>query len=145
MQLDELEDLRERAQDNNAEDGITGALVYVDGFFLQILEGPQERVDGLMRRIGRDLRHEDLTVLQAGEVEAAAFTGWTMAYVSATPKQVADWAGLSSTKKLPEVWEDIRQDRNRVTQLSAGILAALNAEPKLPGALTQAGQEGGAV
>ena len=25
MQLDELEDLRERAQDNNAEDGITGA------------------------------------------------------------------------------------------------------------------------
>ena len=133
MQLDELEDLRERAQDNNAEDGITGALVYVDGFFLQILEGPQERVDGLMRRIGRDLRHEDLTILQAGEVEGAAFTGWTMAYVSATPKQVADWAGLSSTKKLPDLWEDMRQDRSRVTQLSAGILAALNAEPKLPG------------
>ena len=132
MQLDELEDLHERAQDNNAEDGITGALVYVDGFFLQILEGPQERVEGLMRRIGRDLRHEDVTVLQAGEVEAAAFTGWSMAYVSATPTQVADWAGLSGTKKLPEVWEDIHQDRSRVTQLSAGILAALNAEPKLP-------------
>jgi hypothetical protein len=133
MQLDELEDLHERAQDNNAEDGITGALVYVDGFFLQILEGPQERVEGLMRRIDRDLRHGDVTILQAGEVESAAFTGWTMAYVSATPKQVADWAGLSSTKKLPEVWEDMRQDRSRVTQLSAGILAALNAEPELPG------------
>jgi hypothetical protein len=56
-----------------------------------------------------------------------------MAYVSATPKQVADWAGLSSTKKLPDLWEDMRQDRSRVTQLSAGILAALNAEPKQPG------------
>ena len=132
MQLDELEDLREQAQDNNAEDGITGALVYVDGFFLQILEGPRDRIDSLMRRINRDLRHEDVKVLQAGDIEVAAFAGWTMAYVSATRKQVADWAGLSGTQALPEVWEDIRQDRSKVTQISAGILATLKARPQSP-------------
>jgi hypothetical protein len=132
MLLDELEDLREQAQDNNAEDGITGALVYVDGFFLQILEGPRERVENLMRKINRDLRHEDVKVLQAGDTEVAAFSGWTMAYVSATSKQVAEWAGLSSTHQLPEVWEDIRQDRSKVTQISEGILAALKAGPKSP-------------
>ena len=85
-----------------------------------------------MRKINRDLRHEDVKVLQAGDTEVAAFSGWTMAYVSATSKQVAEWAGLSSTHQLPEVWEDIRQDRSKVTQISEGILAALKAGPKSP-------------
>jgi hypothetical protein len=133
MRLDELEDLLEQAQANNASDAITGALVYVDGLFLQVLEGQRSSVEALMGRISRDLRHETVQVLQAGDVPAATFSNWTMAYVSATAEQVARWAGLSGTTRLPEVWDDVRQDRSRVTQLTKGILSALVGGPPQEG------------
>lgn len=125
MQLEELEDLLEQAQANNAIHGITGALVYADGFFLQILEGDRESVERLMERISRDLRHETLTVLQEGDIPNRSFSDWKMAYISATPEQIAAWAGLSATTRLPDVWEGIREDPDRVTQLARSILGAL--------------------
>jgi hypothetical protein len=131
MQLEELEDLLEQAQGNNSRNGITGALVYVDGFFLQVLEGEKDSVQELMQTISKDFRHETVTVLQAGEIAAAAFSGWDMAYVSATPEQVAQWAGLSGTTRLPQVWDDIHQDPHRATQVAKSILAVLVGGPSL--------------
>ena len=125
MQVDELEDILEQAQSNNSSNGITGALVYIDGSFLQILEGEKARVQTLMQKISKDFRHETVTVLQEGEIAAAAFSEWKMAYVSATPEQVARWAGLSGTTQLPEVWQDIRQDPSKATQLANSILSVL--------------------
>lgn len=128
MQLDELEDLLEQAQANNPSQRITGALVYADGFFLQILEGERARVEELMQIIARDLRHEKVRVLYEGEVREPAFSDWSMAYVSATPEQVARWAGLSSTTELPEVWEDIRHNPAKAAQLTESILEVLMRE-----------------
>lgn len=129
MQQDDLEDLLEQAQGNNSGKGITGALVYVNGVFLQILEGEPGAVQQLMRSIERDVRHERVTVLQEGDVAAAAFSDWDMAYVSATPQEVAMWAGLSSRTALPQVLDDIHQDPDRATQVAKSILAALVAGP----------------
>ena len=125
MQVDELEDILEQAQSNNSRNGITGALVYIDGSFLQILEGEKDRVQTLMQKISKDFRHETISVLHEGEIAAAAFSEWKMAYVSATPEQIARWAGLSGTTQLPEVWQDIRQDPSRATQLTNSILSVL--------------------
>lgn len=132
MQIDELEELLEHARCNNAAKGITGALIYVDGVFLQILEGETATVRELMARIAKDLRHETVTVLKEGPVLLAAFSDWKMAYVSATPEQVAQWAGLSGKTAVPEILTDIRQDPQRTTQLVESILAALSVEPKAP-------------
>jgi hypothetical protein len=128
MQTEDLQDLLRRAQDNNARQGITGALVYVDGFFLQILEGPMESVSKLMEKIARDLRHETVTVLQAGEVAAAGFSDWTMAYVSATAEQVAEWAGLKAPLALPELFEQMRHDRQQAMRLANNIMSVLLGE-----------------
>jgi hypothetical protein len=126
MQRDDLEDILEQAQVNNESGGITGALVYVDGHFLQILEGERALIEGLMQTISRDLRHENITVLHAGEVAAPAFSHWRMAYVSATPLQVADWLGVGAPDAAgEELWEDLRHDREKVAQLAQGILAVL--------------------
>ena len=125
MQLEDLEDILEQAQGRNAENQITGALVYVDGSFLQILEGEKESVETLMQVISRDLRHETIAILQSGEIPCAAFTNWKMAYVSATPEQIARWAGLSSETRLPELWEDIRQEPHRATQVARSLLSVL--------------------
>lgn len=128
LQPDDLEDILEQAQSNNSEDGITGALVYSEGFFLQILEGERSEVEILMRRISKDLRHERVSILHAGDVQQTAFSDWKMAYVSATPAQVAQWAGLSSTFEPPEVWDSIREDPNKAQLLKKSILAVLVAE-----------------
>jgi hypothetical protein len=129
MQTDDLEDLLESARESNAEVGINGALVYVDGFFLQVLEGKAEDVQELMARIAKDLRHQTVTVLKQGPVPAAAFSDWSMAYVSATADQVSKWAGLGVTTALPELLADMRVDSSRVTQLVDSILSALDDEP----------------
>ncbi|MBA4264265.1 MAG: hypothetical protein C0453_04220 [Comamonadaceae bacterium] len=128
MQLEDLEDLLEQAQCRNVRKGITGALVYVDGHFLQILEGEREGVQKLMARISGDLRHETVTILQESEISFAAFSEWNMAYVSATPEQVAEWAGLSGTTGLPEVLKDMHQDRHMAEQVARRILAVLVGE-----------------
>ena len=125
MQTDDLEELLEHARDNNAEQGITGALVYVDGVFLQVLEGRAGAVQVLMARISKDLRHETITVLKEGDVSSASFADWKMAYVSATSEQVATWAGLGHTSAIPEVLQCMTQDPQRVTQLAASIVAVL--------------------
>ncbi len=129
MQMDELEELLEHARSSNAEKGITGALVYVDGVFLQILEGELEAVQELMGKISKDFRHETVIVLKEGAIPSASFSDWEMAYVSATREQVAEWAGLSGTIAIPEIVTDLRQDPRRATQVAKSILSVLLSRP----------------
>lgn len=128
MQLDDLEDMLESARLSNAQDGISGALVYFDRVFLQILEGSKEAVAALMARIARDLRHEQVTVLQEGEIPLARFSNWSMAYVSATNEQVAAWAGLGALTKASEMPKDLSHDSQRTAQLAQGILSFLTVD-----------------
>jgi Sensors of blue-light using FAD len=125
MQMDDLEDLLEHARHSNAEKGITGALVYVDGVFLQILEGELEAIQDLMGKISKDFRHETVTVLMEGAVPSASFSDWEMAYVSATREQVAQWAGLSGTIAIPEILSDLREDPRIATRVAKNILSVL--------------------
>ncbi len=128
MQRDDLEDLLEQAQTNNAAKGITGALVYAEGVFLQILEGDRAELQDLMARISRDVRHETVTVLRKGDVPAAVFGNWTMAYVSATAEQVAKWTGVSTATQTPESLLEFGQDAHRTAQFVQRILSVLTPE-----------------
>jgi hypothetical protein len=74
---------------NNARDGITGALLYSDGSFAQVLEGPLDVVQRAFERIQRDQRHGSVVVLEARPTEARMFGMWDMALASpADPDQV---------------------------------------------------------
>ena len=129
MQMDDLEEILEHARNSNGTKGITGALVYVDGIFLQILEGDTEAVQELMARISSDVRHETVTILKQEKIPAAIFSDWKMAYVSATAEQVAKWAGLSRTTAIPDILIDMRNDPFKATQGAESILSVLTAEP----------------
>jgi hypothetical protein len=48
---------------NNKRDGITGMLVSTGRLFFQLLEGPDEAVDRLYKRILDDPRHESVLLL----------------------------------------------------------------------------------
>ena len=129
MQTDDLEEILESARESNTDAGITGALVYVDGFFLQILEGEARAIEALMARIAKDVRHETVTVLKQGEITTSVLSEWRMAYVGATAEQIAEWAGLNRTTAVPDILTDMHSDPMRVTQVTESILSALAAAP----------------
>ena len=67
------------ARANNARDGVTGALIYSDGCFAQVLEGESDIVQQTFERIQCDLRHGSVVVLEAKPVETRIFGTWDMA------------------------------------------------------------------
>ncbi len=133
MQMEDLEELLDRARRRNAAEGITGALVYSDGIFLQILEGDKVRVQELMASIRRDVRHVSVTVLREGEIPAAIFGNWKMAYVSATPQQVAEWAGVGDSNGAVESFSETVEEQKRTAQFVQDILSLLVADDTTKG------------
>jgi hypothetical protein len=69
------------ARTNNAASGITGALMFYDGWFAQALEGGRADVLGLFDKIRRDPRHDSVEVSGEGPVAARVFARWAMAHV----------------------------------------------------------------
>ena len=128
MQTDDLQELLDHARRSNGAKGITGALVYAEGIFLQILEGDKVLLQDLMAEIRRDVRHESVFVLREGEVPTAIFGSWKMAYVSATPKQVAQWAGVSAANDTTESLSETAEEQTRTAQFAQDILSLLVAD-----------------
>jgi hypothetical protein len=127
MSVSDLERILADARSGNAARGITGALLYVDGVFLQILEGNEDTVRELMRHIAADTRHGAVKVFHEAAVEEPMFGNWRMAFLSATPEQMAVWAGLEGAASLEAILEDIRRSPQRVSRVAANILKALAA------------------
>jgi Sensors of blue-light using FAD len=133
MQTDDLQELLEHARRSNAAKGITGALIYAEGTFLQILEGDKGLLQDLMARIRRDVRHESVVVLRESEVPVAIFGSWKMAYVSATPKQIAKWVGVNAANDTAESLSETVEEQNRTVQFAQDILSLLVADETTEG------------
>lgn len=82
MAPDELGKLEASARANNARDDLSGLLVAWNGCFLQLLEGPADRVESTYERIRHDPRHDDLRVLTTGLIPRRRFERWSMQIVS---------------------------------------------------------------
>lgn len=66
---------------NNPELQIGGVLHYGNGYFFQVLEGPEAAVDHLYDKIAKDLRHTNVKTLERVNVSARRFPDWSMKYV----------------------------------------------------------------
>lgn len=74
-----LEEILDVSQINNARLGITGMLLYVDGGFLQVLEGEESPVSNLLNKIESDKRHWNTHILWRRSAEPI-FRGWSMGF-----------------------------------------------------------------
>lgn len=83
LRAEELDRIYLRAKSANAGAGITGLLLFFEGVFLQVIEGPAAGVTSLMEKIRRDRRHSGLIVLESGPVAERAFPGSAMQFVAA--------------------------------------------------------------
>ncbi len=109
----ELSDIFRVARRNNAEKGITGALLLYADWFTQTLEGDEAAVRTLFARIATDERHDSIEVREEGAASERIFSRWAMAQVAehgesdvpliATTTVVAEAAGRHSTPEQDRV------------------------------------------
>lgn len=76
----DLQDILEVSRKNNARDNITGLLIYRDDFFIQVLEGDQDKVEATLEKIRHDDRHYKVKILLQGMTTSPLFQDWHMAF-----------------------------------------------------------------
>lgn len=113
------------ARSRNESLDVTGLLMFINGVFLQILEGERDVVCALMKKISSDPRHSNVKVLREADIEQRTFSSWRMAYVTPSVKELATWTGLKSTTTLETTLEMLHSDPNHVNGLIAKLLEAM--------------------
>ena len=58
-----VENILETARTRNAQMGITGILICAGNQFIQLIEGEEKEIEGLLKLIQRDRRHHDMELL----------------------------------------------------------------------------------
>jgi len=79
---EELHAILRQAKATNPKRGVTGALCFADGIFIQVLEGGRDSVSALYNRIAADARHTDVVLLAYREIAERHFAGWSMGQVN---------------------------------------------------------------
>jgi hypothetical protein len=79
---EELLAILRKSKSNNARSGVTGALCFSEGVFIQVLEGGRTAVNQLYNRIASDDRHTDVVLLRYEEIDERRFAGWSMGQVN---------------------------------------------------------------
>ena len=90
MSAVEIDALIRRSRESNALHGITGVLIYVDGCFMQVLEGSPERIDELYAKILVDPRHTRITRIILEAIPRRFFGESTMSLSELSSAELAD-------------------------------------------------------
>lgn len=91
---EELQDLLTLARERNQEQGVSGMLLFHEGSFIQALEGAQEDVERIYRKIGKDKRHSETRVLFRGEIAERDFDGWSMGFYRSNQSSARNLEGF---------------------------------------------------
>ena len=95
FETEELAALLEVARENNAKLGLTGMLLYAEGSFFQVLEGPPDVVDALYVKIERDQRHGRVTLIIKEPIPKRHFDAWTMGFYKVSREELAGMSGVN--------------------------------------------------
>jgi len=97
-----LYSLLAKARSYNRRLGVTGALLYAKGHFLQILEGRPEALDHLMEKIATDKRHKNVCVLYRIPIEERCFPEWSLGFPNVAEEMgdVFEITGADAEKDL---------------------------------------------
>lgn len=121
----DLAEMLAESRIRNRGRGITGVLVFVEGVFLQILEGEKDVVLNLMETIKRDPRHHGIKVYRERETDERAFASWSMAYLSPSAEEVSRWAELEGTTTMATVLASLDSEPGRLPGMVVNILKAI--------------------
>ena len=94
----ELAEVLAISRRNNARTGVTGLLIYSNGFFLQVLEGLDHQVDQTFDRIRRDIRHCACQLVQEKTIFEPDFGEWKMGFWTDQISHEDQCAGIVSVQ-----------------------------------------------
>ena len=80
---------------NNPQLDVTGMLLYTEGSFFQVLEGPTAAVDATFATIAADPRHTRAVTIIRERIARRAFGEWSMGYVTATSAELGAASGMN--------------------------------------------------
>lgn len=93
-------DILQKSQKNNLKKNITGMLLYINNHFIQIIEGQQDEVNDLYKKILQDSRHYGAKVLSEGKVEGRFFPNWVMGFRALNEHDLQEIAMLNGIPGL---------------------------------------------
>lgn len=80
LEAEELTRLLDSSFRHNAQNNVTGMLLYLNGSFMQVLEGNETEVDETYSRIRQDPRHSRLILIDRAPIQARSFADWSMGF-----------------------------------------------------------------
>jgi len=116
MSDDDLRDLLAKTRKKNEIRQVTGMLLYLDPFFMQVLEGQEEIVNELFNLIKHDSRHHKISLIYKKPLEERYFKNWTMGFSKVGHEDLAAIEGFSDFLRRPEP-ELFRFSHNEVDEL----------------------------
>jgi hypothetical protein len=107
----DLDQLLQRSRDNNAQLGLTGMLLYADGSFFQVLEGPADVVSGLYQKIECDPRHAQVTRIISEPIPRRFFSEWSMGFSDLSVAVTAQAPGTNDFFGKAQSFHDVSYGR----------------------------------
>lgn len=80
MSENHLKALLKKSRAKNETVGITGMLLHLDPYFIQILEGEEAVVARAFNIIKQDSRHQKVSLIYKKPITARSFANWTMGF-----------------------------------------------------------------
>jgi hypothetical protein len=97
----ELLELLTRSREANSKLGLSGMLLYKNGDFLQVLEGPEEVVRTMIRKIRLDPRHNCMLKLLEGDYAERQFPYWHMGFRNLDTAEAKNTPGYTEFLNTP--------------------------------------------
>jgi hypothetical protein len=92
----ELESLLTEIRKKNAQQNVTGLLLYNDLNFIQVIEGTKKTIHKVFNSIEQDSRHTNVVKLLEEPIKKRAFPDWSMGYRKLSKEQSSSIPGFSN-------------------------------------------------
>ncbi len=116
----DIREILESSRRNNARLGLTGLLIFRDGYFLQLLEGQELAVRGVLERICEDDRNYSVKVLIETQSNKRLFEDWSMAFHDGD-------IATNSSEQLEKLFTIIRDGNGKKQDLILTLLRDFSA------------------
>jgi len=101
MSDDDLKEILKRSRIKNQKANVTGMLLYLDPYFIQVLEGEQETIDRIFDTISQDVRHRKVSIIYKQPLDKRYFSNWSMGFNKIDGEDLKNLDGFSDFLQHP--------------------------------------------
>lgn len=96
---EEISELLSKSRENNLKNNITGVLLYFNGDFLQVIEGPKVALLELFEDIKKDERHTGILTVFNKTIKERHFPNWNMGFSHTDYEKLRKLSGIENFNK----------------------------------------------